>query len=287
MTAIQANSIVRLPVSPNTSDHQDFFGSPWLNEQASKVKIGLNSLWTNLIEKTVAEYDKLSTLEAQFIAEQGEKKGKKAFREWKNSLGSVASYLARGIMKFGRWFNILKHGEQDIICQNTQDWNLAWLKKLTKFPMSDILDMAVEGNLKAVVVGGIKEKKRELRVDGYAKVVFDPHDSNLLGKVGRLTYYCEEQAKWLWESPNPGLANSEMPYSGLTTSNWFTAEQLEVANKPRNTSTQLGKNSKKIEGERVKVLETVSPRKRAYYKPRRCRCSCYAQYCPNFYSSRW
>ena len=258
MTAIQTNSIVRLPLSDKQSDHQDFFGSPWLNEQASKVKIGLNSFWNNAIENNLTQYKEFSTFEAQCLAELGEKKGKKLFREWQNSLGSVASYLARGIMKFGRWFNILKHGEQDIVRQNTQDWNLAWLKKLTKFPMEDVLDMALEGNLKAVVVGGMKEKKRELRVDGYAKVVYDPHDLNLSGKVGRLAHYCEEKEEWLCELPHSELTDSELPESGLATSNWFTAEQLEVANKPRDTSTQLGKNSQKIEGKRVKVSETTS-----------------------------
>ncbi len=257
MTAIQADSIVRLPLDDNTSDHKDFFCSPWLNEQASKVKTSLDYFCNNLIQNTVAEHKKFSNFEAQCIAELGEKKGKKDFREWIKSLGPVVSYLARGVMKFGRWFNLLTHGEQDIVRQNTQDWSLAWLKRLMKYPMSDILDMAVEGNLKAVVVGGMKEKKRELRVEGYAKIVDDPHDLNLKGKVGRLAYYCEEEAKWLCELPDSELADSEMPDSGLTTSNWFTAEQLEVANKPRNISTPLGKNLKKIEGKSVKSSEPM------------------------------
>jgi len=257
MIAVEANSIVGLSFSPNTYDNQELFGSAWLNEQASKVTIGLNSFCYNFIENNLIQNDELSTFQNQCIAELGERKGKKAFKQWLNSLGSVVAYLAKGVMKFGRWFNTLRTGDQDVVRQNTHEWKISWLKKLMKFPTEDIIDMAVEGNLKEVVVGGIKEKKRELHVDGYAKILCDPHNLNLKGKIGRLVHYCQEKSEWLWELPDSELADSGLPDSGLATSNWFTAEQLEVANKPRNTPKQSEQKIKKPKDKCPERTQTV------------------------------
>jgi len=260
MFATQTAYPTETSVYPNELDCASIFGMPYLDEQALKIKGGFNKFFKNFLDNNLNESNELWSFKSLCIAQLGVNKGKQAFFAWLKSLGSGAEYLAKGIMKFGRWFNTIEERYQKVLRDDVQSWQISWLKKLMKFPVEELVDAAVEGRLKEVVVGGMKEKKRELHVDGYAKIVSDPHDMNLKGKIGRLVHYCEEKAEWLWELPDSELTDSGLPDSGLATSNWFTAEQLEVANKPRSISKQSEQKIKEPKDKCPERTQTVEPR---------------------------
>ncbi len=257
MIATQTAYPTETSVYPNELDCASIFGIPCLDEQALKIKGGFNNFFKNLLDNNLKESNELWGLESLCIAKLGVAKGKQAFKAWLKSLGSGAEYLAKGIMKFGRWFNTIEERYQKVLRDDVQSWQISWLKKLMKFPVEELVDAAVEGHLKEVVLGGMKQKKRELHVDGYAKIVCDPHNLNLKGKIGRIVHYCEEKSEWLWELPDSELADSGLPDSGLATSNWFTADQLEVANKPRNISKQAEQQNKQQEDKCLEPTQTV------------------------------
>jgi len=131
-------------------------------------------------------------------------------------------------MRLGRWFNGLQKEMQELIRENTHGWKISFLKKLIKFPLEDIVDLIVEGRLKQAVIGGVKEKRRELRVDGYAKVITETHE--LQNKVGRLAHQYEN-GDWLLEITD--LENL------ISTEFRFRAENLSPSNKPRFASQNL------------------------------------------------
>ncbi len=241
MIATQALSIIEIPDSDKIFDYEGTFGLPSLGKQAFEISKGIDSFCQNILDINLEQNAILLGFRIQCDLELGERKGKKAFTAWLKSLGSL-EYIARAAMKVGRWFNSLEKGEQNFIRENVRGWKLSFLKKLMKFPIEEIVDLVVEGNLKQVVVGGVKEKKRELRVDGYAKVVAGDH--KLKNKVGRLAHQYED-GDWLLEI-------TDLENFGLTESR-FKAEDLSLANKPRSASKKLDQ----LEEKHHKVLHEV------------------------------
>lgn len=233
MIVKQAASTTEILTPANSFDYKAIFGLPWLDDQAREVTKGLDSYCHNILEISLEQSDKLCAFQNECKVHLGEQEGRKAFKAWLKSLG-VTEYIAKGVMRLGRWFNSLQKGMQDLIRENTHGWKLSFLKKLMKFPLEEIVDLVVEDRLKQAVIGGVKEKRRELRIDGYAKVITEAHE--LQNKVGRLAHQYEN-GDWLLE-----ITDLENP---ISTEFRFRAEDLSPSNKPRFASQNLDRFEEK------------------------------------------